>query len=327
MDPVRKIISVFTKENLPEHVREMFRQWITDPENSRAKEQALYEEWESMASGDVRDVYSISERRRRLAKLHELMKSRPGASRRKGIFVRWYTLAACILAVVSLFSVYVSISGKLNESTVCLVSSDDYKGNFSLPDGTCVWLNSGSRLEYGKDFMKDRVRTVRLTGEGHFDVTESDRPFVVEMGEIKIRVLGTSFNARHSSGFPEDQVTLTRGSIRIDCRGENIIMTPGQQCTFNPDSGTLTIREVDVANYNSWIGNSITFDNMPLYDIVTNLEHWYNVRMEFGPEVDTSVRLSFKLRPETMEETLSLLGHLTGYRYEIMDGNTVMITE
>ena len=70
------------------------------------------------------------------------------------------------------------------------------KSQIVLPDGTAVWLNSGSKLSYTEDFGKNN-RTVYLDGEGFFDVTKNKKiAFEVYAGETRIRVLGTQFNMK-----------------------------------------------------------------------------------------------------------------------------------
>ena len=145
------------------------------------------------------------------------------------------------------------------------------------------------------------------------------------MGEMSVKVLGTSFNARNSKSFPENQVTLSEGRVKISCNGREICLLPGQQCSYDTGTGSLSVRNVDVSNYSSWTGSGIVFDNMTLADIATNLEHWYNMSVRFGPGVDASVRLSFKLRHEAVGETMNILEHLTRYRCS-EDGQGILIS-
>ena len=127
------------------------------------------------------------------------------------------------------------------------------------------------------------------------------------MGGLEVRVLGTRFNASHIPDLGIEEVTLLSGSVEVRhdrfprdgaappptraapttrCRGGWPSKRQGQQ-----------LRRLDT-------GDSIVFDNMTLEDIAVNLEHWYNIRIRIDDSVDASTRISFPLRPETLDETL-----------------------
>ena len=324
MNPVKRIISIFMHGEMPQNVQDRFCSWYLTPEETASKEDALYEEWEELCRKAPADPVSPAARRARLSAIHKKISTHDRTAR-KGIFIGWRTAAAILAAVLSItWAEYFFISENSLKETTCLVSSEDGKGYFTLPDGSRVWLNSGSRLEYDGYF--GNLRSVRLSGEAYFDVVKSSAPFVVEMETMKIRVFGTAFNACSSRIFPEEQVTLSEGKVQVTCSGMDVTLLPGQQCAYNAATGKILVREVDVANYSSWKEDSITFDNMPLGEIVTNLEHWYSTRIELGPGVDTSVRLSFKLRPETVEEALTVLEHLTRYRCTETEDGRILIS-
>ena len=65
---------------------------------------------------------------------------------------------------------------------------------------------------------------------------------------------------------------------------------------------------MNASNYNSWIQPTLTFFDMTLEDIITNLERWYAVEID-APEAWTrQVRMSFKLiRNESIEEILKAM--------------------
>ncbi len=326
MSTAGKIIKAFMHGSMPQRAQDGFGAWYIDKENAEEKEQALYEEWEALCSHGVRDSCTPAERRRKLSSLHRKMGVQATTRSRKGIFLNWYLVAACLCAVAAISGTcYWALDNSKARVTTCLVATASSKGSFTLPDGSHVWLNSGSRLEYDGNLSGGRTRTVRLDGEGFFDVVKASAPFVVEMGEMSVKVLGTSFNARNSKSFPENQVTLSEGRVKISCNGREICLLPGQQCSYDTGTGSLSVRNVDVSNYSSWTGSGIVFDNMTLADIATNLEHWYNMSVRFGPGVDASVRLSFKLRHEAVGETMNILEHLTRYRCS-EDGQGILIS-
>ena len=214
------------------------------------------------------------------------------------------------------------------DTTTWLVTAENSEGRFTLPDGSVVWLNADSRLAYSDRFTASGSRAVRLEGEAFFDVKRDTlRPFEVEMGKLRVKVLGTRFTASHMPAFNTEEVTLLSGKVEVSGyrADQSVVLTPDQSCSYDAGSGAVAVRNVAASNYCSWTGNSIIFDNMTLADIAVNLEHWYNIRFRIDERIDTSIRISFTLRPETLEETLKIIGTLTHLRCRQIDKHYVGI--
>lgn len=325
MNLIRKIIHTYLFHPMPESVREQFRSWLLDPEHAEEKNDILHEEWQQL---DPASVFPIDERdyRRKLDRLHREMHVKPRA---RLITLSRRAVAAAAVVVVALLAVeFVVVRRLAADSTTWLVTAENSKGRFTLPDGSTVWLNADSRLAYGADFARKGHRRVRLEGEAFFDVKRDTlAPFEVTMGDLQVRVLGTRFNASHIEEFGIEEVTLQSGSVEVEHLNsdESIRLVPDQNCTFDASTGLMTVRNVSASNYCSWTGDSIVFDNMTLEEIAVNLEHWYNIRIRIEPEVDASVRISFTLRPETLDETLRIIENLTRYRCVRIDRHHITI--
>ena len=194
-------------------------------------------------------------------------------------------------------------------------------------DGTVAHLNSESKIHYPVKFGLFE-RRIRLEGEAFFDVKRDTlRPFEVEMGKLRVKVLGTRFTASHMPAFNTEEVTLLSGKVEVSGyrTDQSVVLTPDQSCSYDAGSGAVAVRNVAASNYCSWTGNSIIFDNMTLADIAVNLEHWYNIRFRIDERIDTSIRISFTLRPETLEETLKIIETLTHLRCRQIDKHYVII--
>ena len=239
------------------------------------------------------------------------------------------TAAAAAAIVLLAMSVEFFVVRHLTaDSTTVLVTAENSKGRFTLPDGSVVWLNADSRLAYSNRFVDSEKREVRLEGEAFFDVRRDTlRPFEVTMGDLEVRVLGTRFNASHIPDLGIEEVTLLSGSVEVGHDGsrETVRLLPDQSCAYDTVSGRLAVRNVRASNYGSWTGDSIVFDNMTLEDIAVNLEHWYNIRIRIDDGVDASTRISFTLRPETLDETLRIIENLTHFACERTDRQHITI--
>ena len=324
---IKKIIHTFLHNPMPEQVQQQFRTWCLNKERAGEKTDALWKEWERL---DPASVLPADEKayRRKLDRLHREMT--PPAAPKRGLFsIPRRTAAAAAAIVLLAMSVEFFVVRHLTaDSTTVLVTAENSKGRFTLPDGSVVWLNADSRLAYSNRFVDSEKREVRLEGEAFFDVRRDTlRPFEVTMGGLEVRVLGTRFNASHIPDLGIEEVTLLSGSVEVGHDGsrETVRLLPDQSCAYDTVSGRLAVRNVRASNYGSWTGDSIVFDNMTLEDIAVNLEHWYNIRIRIDDGVDASTRISFTLRPETLDETLRIIENLTHFACERTDRQHITI--
>ncbi len=150
----------------------------------------------------------------------------------------------------------------------------------TLPDGTRVWLNAESRLNYPRSFTGN-TRTVRLTGEAYFEVAkDAAHPFIVQSGAVKTTVLGTSFNVRNYAG-EAPHVTLVEGSVNVTHQGQHLTLMPGQDATLDADN-RLVSENVDIKYFICWKDGYFYFDNMSLREIMVQVGKWYNVDVIFA---------------------------------------------
>ena len=248
MNLIRTIIHTYLFHPMPERVQEQFRAWALDREHAREKEEALREEWDRL---NPAEVFTVDERsyRRKLERLHREMRVTPKA---RLITLSRRAAAVAAVVVVMLMGVeFFVVKHLAADSTTWLVTAENSKGRFTLPDGSTVWLNADSRLAYGADFAENGHRRVRLDGEAFFDVKRDTlAPFEVTMGELQVRVLGTRFMASHIDDFGIEEVTLQSGSVEVEHlhSQERIRLAPDQNCTFDASTGLMSVRRVAAGN-------------------------------------------------------------------------------
>ncbi|WP_262245690.1 FecR family protein [Parapedobacter soli] len=163
----------------------------------------------------------------------------------------------------------------------------------TLPDGTDVWLNSGSVLRYPIRFDHHR-RVVELSGEAYFDVahlrTENKGiPFLVKTTAQTVEVLGTQFNL---SAYAEDasvKTTLVEGSVRITpVEGDGyapVVLKAGQQSVA--EAGNITIADVDVGPFTAWKEGYFHFKSTPFADVIKQMTRWYDIEVVFKGDAPT----------------------------------------
>ena len=326
MSLFRKIINLFMHNPMPDSVQEHFSYWMLSSKNAGLKNAALEEEWNAMCENYREDSVSSVARWTRLRQIHKKMSEQKPSGR--GVFVPWQAAAACVAAFVALCAVPFFVgAGSSEDQLTCYVTSSSGKGEFTLPDGSHVWLNSDSRLEFCGD-LSGKVREVSLKGEAFFDVMPSDKYFIVDMGGIDVKVLGTEFNARNSESYGDYQVTLRSGKVQVESEHfKPVVLSPGQQFQASGTLASASVRKVNTDNYTSWTGEELVFENRRLSTVLTNLEHWYNINIDTSPEVDTDVRLSLTVRHESIDKTLDLIGTIAGCGYSYVGEDAILITK
>lgn len=154
-----------------------------------------------------------------------------------------------------------------------------------LSDGTTVHLNAGTSLKYPVKFLKGKKRQVYLEGEAYFDVTkDTGHPFIVNVDDLDVKVLGTQFNV---SNYPEDaqsQVVLVEGSVDLYAHNqaqsetkEHTLLKPGFKGSFNKMNAHIATERVVTSIYTSWVQGGLVFRNMPFNNILKKLERHYDV--------------------------------------------------
>lgn len=178
------------------------------------------------------------------------------------------------------------------------------KYQIKLSDGTIVWLNAKSSLEFPNKFT-DTIRSVRLKGEAIFKVKHNNSLFVVETDNSIIRVLGTTFNVT-SYNDEKLQITLSEGKISVLQNNEEYFLKPGQQLA-NTING-VEIISVDPSYYMSWKQGIFYFDKMRLENLFNRLNKWHNFNFLFKDEKLKDKRFTGTIKQDTsIEKFMSLI--------------------
>lgn len=147
----------------------------------------------------------------------------------------------------------------------------------TLADGTDVWLNAGTKLTYPIAFVGTE-RRVRLEGEGYFEVKQDEnKPFIVEVNGMEVKVLGTSFNLKSFVAENRSIATLVSGKIEVKTSNQCIELSPNQQADLCVKDNKLDVREVDAAAYGAWTKGRFVFCRERLEMIMNDVARWYNV--------------------------------------------------
>lgn len=143
----------------------------------------------------------------------------------------------------------------LNQSNEFLTETKEQK-EIQLPDGSNVILNEKTRLTFNKNWKKEKLRKVSLSGEAYFNVSEKtieEKPvkFIVESGEIKVEVIGTEFNIKTQEELTT--VVLNSGKIRLTANNKIFNMEPGDIAQYSSKTDRLVKKTNNPEQYTSWV--------------------------------------------------------------------------
>ncbi len=224
------------------------------------------------------------------------------------------------IVITSVFWQFIS-NEKPDENIRFVTTPYGAKSNFILPDGSEVWLNSGSTISYPDEF-KDK-RLVTLSGEAYFEIKKSYKPFIVSTKKGEVEVLGTTFNV---NAFDRLTTTLVSGSVKMRnaAKSREIILNPGQQCTV-AENGQMNVVGVDSQRYISWKDGSLIFFREPFRHVVREMERWYNVKIELKDPELNELWYTGTLEMESFSEVLELIKITTPIKYNF-DRTTRVLT-
>ena len=250
----------------------------------------------------------------------------------KNLFAIRFSQWAAILAI-GLFLGYFVNSGRKAPSPVYYTCVSP-KGSISemyMPDGSHIFLNSGSEIKYSVD-GKNGMREVFLTGEAWFQVAKmKEKPFLVHTSLYDVKVTGTSFNVKAYAGDNDAVTTLEEGSVHISSPenlklAEDIVLKPGEQAVYNKRSKSLNVGEVNTKWYTSWKENKLVFINMSLKDLRILLERKFGVEIEIVDQSILAYHYDGTIKSETIMEVLDLLKQTLPIQYQIV-GQKVIINK
>lgn len=238
-----------------------------------------------------------------------------------------YAGAAALLVVAVVFS-HILGTKQIQDNFADIVVDvpEGARLNMSLPDGSTVYLNGGTRISYSQGFgISDR--NMRIDGEGYFEVARNENlPMRLVSKSLSVEVLGTKFSFKDYEGENNASVALAQGSVRVSAGEDSHILKPGQSAVLNHDSGSVTIFDDRNDNLLAWHNGCFSFEHETLGAIAQQLSHAYGISFVFASDDLRALSFfaSFSNPDITPEEVLSRLSATQAFHYEI-NGKTVLI--
>ena len=140
-------------------------------------------------------------------------------------------------------------------------------------------------------------------------------------------MLGTSFGVTAYEGETNDYTTLVSGKVKVafERTDKSYILQPGMQVTYNKESGEVTERKVNTAEYVAWKDGMYVFKQKRLEDILTTLSRWYDFQVFYRSEDVKNVEFSGEVkRFDDFNYLLSLIERTSDVKF-IIDNKVVQV--
>lgn len=192
-----------------------------------------------------------------------------------------------------------------------------------LSDGSKVWLNAASSLHFPTAFT-DSQRIVELTGEGYFEVAKNrEKPFLVRVGDVQVKVLGTHFNVNAYGDESAVKTSLLEGSVKITKGNANGILKPGEQAVLNNKDDRLEIGKTDMDAVMAWKNGLFQFEGADITTIMKEIGRWYNVEIVYAANVPIRQFEGKISRTAQLSEVLRIL-ELSNVKFTVI-GNKIIV--
>ncbi len=228
---------------------------------------------------------------------------------------RWMWAAASIAAIL-ICAVWILRPGSEPEATWLQVATAvENNRRVNLPDGTVVWLNHHSKLEYREGFTNFRERRVRLTGEAYFEVQKNTgKSFIVEAPGVTTTVLGTAFNVDAYEGQAYSTVTVREGRVRVEGVGKKAELTAGKKADVSIEMGGLAVSDADTTAVANWRKPGLTFRDVQLGALVLQLSDRFGRQIRLEDRAMANCRYTAHFPQADLDAVLANLESVYGVK-------------
>lgn len=286
----------------PEEEQQIHEWYQQDPENHQRDIDRVRLVFESVLVHQV--IGAVERRPKRTWTLRKVVRYSTGIA------------AGLLLFAGGLYWMRSHTYGEISSQYTSLEIPAGQRISLDLADGTHVWLNSGSRIEYPVVFDR-KERRVRLSGEAMFEVThDEDRPFVVETFASNIEVLGTKFNVVADESRSQFSTTLLEGLVKVTSGDQHVILHPDE--VVNLINGHLMVFHNNDPVAMQWTEGVLSMKGISFEDLMAKFERIYDVKIVYECEkIPTIEFASGKIRvSDGIDHALRVLQHVADFSYE-----------
>ena len=318
---MEKKIHQYLDGKLPEKEQRNLLEWIRNEDNQQTFNSVKEGWWKN---NNINSDQGITDFGR--IRLHKRINEKLQLQHTKR-YLKLYKYTAVILLVLSLSSSIFLYQNYFNVELQTTEIHTDFGqiSSMTLPDGTRVWINSGTKLSFNNQYGINN-RDIKVNGEAFFSVTKDKlNPFVVDMGAIKVEVTGTQFGVSNYNDLDKMNVVLEEGSVNIHSANNKLLtrLKPDELAYFSKKGKTIEKISVNPENYTSWKDGLINIFELPLEQLVLKLEKRFNQKFEVDPPVK-DFPYTFSIEGESLAEILHLIERISPVK-AVQEGNVIKL--
>jgi transmembrane sensor len=233
-----------------------------------------------------------------------------------------WRIAAAILVLVAIG--FLLIFQAQNKQMVLIAETGVI--SIRLDDGSEVTLNKDAKLSYPKKF-KSNERRIAFEGEGFFNVArDTERPFIIDVQDVAIQVLGTSFYIRSLSENTDVEVVVETGKVAMVAKtGEKMELSSGQKGVYSSLESTFRLESNTDPNLLSWKSGKMVFENSNLSFVAKVLSSTYHIQVEVDDNVSANCFLTAVFDNQPLDDVLTIIEETLNLEVE-KRGDTYLIT-
>jgi transmembrane sensor len=233
----------------------------------------------------------------------------------------WRVAAAAVLVAGVAFASYLFVFDKEDVQQTLAVVTTNFVEADTLPDGSVATLNKHSSISYPKKF-KGKTRPVRLQGEAFFHITpDKEKPFIINVNDVEVKVVGTSFNVRSTGGHTE--IIVETGIVQVMRAGKTVELKAGERIVVGHDS-TVTKETSNDKLYNYYVSRTFICDNTPLWKLVDKLNEAYDAHIVIGSTRLRKLPLNVTFNEESLDVILQIISQTLGVQVSKEDGQVII---
>jgi transmembrane sensor len=251
--------------------------------------------------------------------------------RRIPVWKRLARIAAILVLVAGMgagaYKIFISpkLSTTVQAELVQKQNAKGVKSTIELADGSKIWLNADSKVQYPALFTGN-TREVYLNGEAFFDIAKNpSKPFIIHLSNGTVRVLGTSFNIKAYDGDPFVETSVATGKVAFIPKLKNsreadtIFLTPNNKVVYRVEEEKIITTATISAEDKGWTEGKMVFRSMLFKDIAVDLERNFGKKIVFKDEEVANFRLTGSFQNNTLAEILFYLSKSKAFTYTISD--------
>ncbi|HET8828200.1 MAG TPA: FecR domain-containing protein [Pelobium sp.] len=319
------LITRYLSNELSDAETDVLLEWISDKPERTELLQQMQSAWEQSNTYLANEKYQIN-----TDEAWKKIESRLFKEDKKPAKVvafksyKWLRIAVSLVLFMGLS--WFSFNYYQSHSEITFTNQLANKQQVLLPDGSTVWLNTGSKLSYKKGLNELSLREVDLVGEGFFEVKhDASKPFIIHSNGTETQVLGTSFNVLTDKiGNVKVAVITGKVSFKKDSAKDGLFLFPGEVGIYSK-AGNITKTSFSNTNFLYWKNQKLSFENEDLSNVLSELEKVYHVKFKLKDSDLMNKKITTSFQSASIYQVINILETLLDVKIEKSNDTYIVV--